>query len=194
MWHLFSLDICVTALRSRADCAPDLMIISLSAMLVRFALSNTGTFANRQYRTADLARRNLLFAVVWQGRRAIRLGVFAGGGKEGNTPVRQALLFFPRRPIGAAAALGRIELRATKSVHELLRVRLLLEAVDVKPLAVVMERVASRAERQISTELVYVVVAAPLADPRRKLDLLRPAAVNSRRRQFAFAPHARTAA
>jgi hypothetical protein len=61
-------------------------------------------------------------------------------------------------------------------------------------MAVVMERVASRAERQVSTELVYLVVAAPLAEPRRKHDLLRPAAVNSRRRQFAFAPHARTAA
>ena len=61
-------------------------------------------------------------------------------------------------------------------------------------MAVVMERVASRAERQVSTELVYLVVAAPLAEPRRHHDLVRPAAVNSRRRQLAFAPHARTAA
>ena len=64
----------------------------------------------------------------------------------------------------------------------------------VKPLAAVIERVASRAERQVSTALVYLVGAAPVAEPRRKHDLLRPAAVNSRRRQFAFAPHARTAA
>jgi hypothetical protein len=62
------------------------------------------------------------------------------GGKEGNAPIRQALSFFPRRPVGAAAALGRIELRATESI------------------------------------------------------LVRPAAVNARRRQLAFATHARTAA
>ena len=98
---------------------------------------------------------------MWQGRRAIRLGVITDGGKEGNAPIRQALSFFPRRPVGAAAALGRIELRATEFVHELLRVRMLLEAVDVKPLAVVMERVASRAERQLSTELVYPRCSRP---------------------------------
>ena len=43
-------------------------------------------------------------------------------------------------------------------------------------MAVVMERVASRAECQLSTELVYLVVAAPLAEPRRNHDLVRPAA------------------
>ena len=73
------------------------MIISLSAMLVRFALSNTGTFANRQYRTADLARRNLLFAVVWQGRRAIRLGVLLVAARK--EIARPAGVFFSRRPM-----------------------------------------------------------------------------------------------
>ena len=81
--------------------------------------------------------------------------------------VRLALTFFPSRPIGAAAALDRIELLAAKSFHELMRVRCLLEAIDVKPLAVVLERVASRAERQVSTELVDFVVAVALTNPRR---------------------------
>ena len=98
------------------------------------------------------------------------------------------------RPIGAAGALDRIELLATKSLHELLRVRWLLKAIDVKPLAVVIERMASRAERQISTEFVYLVVAVALAHPRRQHDLVRPVPINCRRRQFAFASHARTAA
>jgi hypothetical protein len=93
-----------------------------------------------------------------------------------------------------AAALDRIKLLAAKSLHELLRVRRLLETIDVKPLAVVMERVASRAERQVSTELVYLVVAVAPANARRQHDLVRPAAVNSRRLQLAFATHARTAA
>jgi hypothetical protein len=61
-------------------------------------------------------------------------------------------------------------------------------------MAVVMERVTSRAERQVSTELVYLVVAVALANARRQHDLVRPAAVNRRRRQLASATHARTAA
>ena len=79
---------------------------------------------------------------------------------------KRMLSFFPPRPIGAATALGGIELLATESFHELLRVRRLLETVDVKPLAVVIKRMASRAERQVSTELMYLVLAA-LAEPRR---------------------------
>jgi hypothetical protein len=48
-----------------------------------------------------------------------------------------------------------------------LRIHCLLEAVDVKPLAVVIKRVASRAKRQVSTELMYLVVAVAVAQPRR---------------------------
>jgi hypothetical protein len=56
----------------------------------------------------------------------------------GRTQRRGMLSFFLPRPISAAAALDRIELLAVKSLHELLRVRWLLKAIDVKPLAVVM--------------------------------------------------------
>ena len=80
---------------------------------------------------------------------------------------KRMLNFFPPRPINAAAALDRIELLAVKSLHELLRVRWFLKAVDVKPLAVVMQRVTSRAKRQVSTERMYLVVAVAFAQPRR---------------------------
>jgi hypothetical protein len=86
-------------------------------MLVCLAISNTGTFANRQYRTADLARRNLLFVVVWQGRRAIRLGVLPMAARKECA-----------RPAGAIFSTSP-HWRRTESVYELLRVRLLLEAV-----------------------------------------------------------------
>jgi len=49
-----------------------------------------------------------------------------------------AVMPSPPRPIGPAPALGRIELLAAKSLQEFLRVRWLLETIDVKPLAVVM--------------------------------------------------------
>jgi hypothetical protein len=65
------------------------------------------------------------------------------------------------------ARLDGIKLLAAKSLQELLRVRQLLKAIDVKPLAIVIKRVASRAERQVSTELMYLVVAIALAEPRR---------------------------
>jgi hypothetical protein len=61
----------------------------------------------------------------------------------------------------------RIELLATKSLHKLLRVHWLLKAIDVKPLAVVKKRMASRAKRQVSTKPVYLVVAVAFAQPRR---------------------------
>jgi hypothetical protein len=64
----------------------------------------------------------------------------------------------------------------------------------VKPLAVVVERMAARAECQASTEVVYLVVAVALAEPGRHYYLMRPAAINCHRRELAFATHARTAA
>ena len=51
----------------------------------------------------------------------------------------------PSRPVGAASALARIKSLATKSFQEFLRVARLPETVDVEPLTVVIERVASRA-------------------------------------------------
>jgi hypothetical protein len=94
----------------------------------------------------------------------------------------------------AAAALDRRELLAIKSLHELLRVRRLLKAIDVKPLAIVTKGMASRAQRQVSAEFVYLIVAIAFAEARGEDDLERPAPINCRRRLLAFASHARTAA
>jgi hypothetical protein len=74
-----------------------------------------------------------------------------------------------------------------------MRVCGLLEAVNVKPLLVVIERVTAGAERQVSTKLMNFIVAVVLAKPRWKHDLVRPFAISCRRRQFAFAPHVQTA-
>jgi len=50
------------------------------------------------------------------------------------------------------------------------------------------------AETQVLAELMNLVIAAALAEPSRERDLMRPAAINTRRRQLALPPHHRTAA
>jgi hypothetical protein len=86
-----------------------------------------------------------------------------------------------------------IEALTAEPFHELLRVGGFFEAVDVKPLAIVIERMTTRTQRQVSAELVYLVVAAALVHSRWQHDLMRPITINCSRRQFAFAPHVQTA-
>jgi hypothetical protein len=88
----------------------------------------------------DILFRSRAERVISQSRRA---RIDAEANKLAN--------FFPPRPIGAAAALGRIELLAAEPLHVLLRVRWLLETIDMKPLSIVIQRMPGRAERQVTT-------------------------------------------
>jgi hypothetical protein len=65
--------------------------------------------------------------------------------------------------MGAVATFGRAKFRTAKPNHKLVRVSCLLEAVNVEPLAVVIERVASGAECQVSAKLVDLIIALALA-------------------------------
>jgi hypothetical protein len=67
----------------------------------------------------------------------------------------------------AAAAFAWMKSLASEPLHEFMRVSRLLEAVNVKPLIVVIKRVTSRAERKVAAKLMDFVVAISLAKPRR---------------------------
>jgi hypothetical protein len=56
---------------------------------------------------------------------------------------RGTLPLHPSCPVCATSAFSRIKFLATKSLQKFLRVRGLLETIDVKPLSVVIERVAA---------------------------------------------------
>jgi hypothetical protein len=96
-------------------------------------------------------------------------------------------------PNGRRGHVRTARFRTAKPNHKLVRVSCLLEAVNMEPLAVVIERVASGAECQVSAKLVDLIIAVALAKPRWEHDLVRPLAINCSRRQFAFAPHVQTA-
>jgi hypothetical protein len=78
-------------------------------------------------------------------------------------------------------------------LQEFIGIRWVGEAVNVKPLAVVKDGVSPAAYRQILTELVNLLVpVAVLTEPTRQNDLMGPAPVNARWRQFALATHRQT--
>ena len=60
----------------------------------------------------------------------------------------------------------------------------------MKPLAAVVDGVASAAECQVLAEIIDLPVAAPLAETSRERDLVRPTTVNGQRRQLDLPSHA----
>ena len=98
-------------------------------------------------------------------------------------------------PVAAASTFSGVEFLAAKFLQEFLRVGRLLKTIDVKPLFVMIERAAARAESKASAEFMYLFVTAPFAETRRQHNLMRPALINAGRRQLAFSSnHVRTAA
>ena len=100
----------------------------------------------------------------------------------------------PFCPVAAASTFSGVEFLAAKFLQKFLRVGRLLKTIDVKPLFVMIERVAARAESKASAEFMYLFVTAPFAETRRQHNLMRPALINAGRRQLAFSTHLRTAA
>jgi hypothetical protein len=88
----------------------------------------------------------------------------------------------PSCPAGAAPALCGIEFLTAEPFQEFLCVGGVPKTINVKPLAVVIKGVASRAQRQVSAEFVYLFVAAALAETRGQHNLMWPAAINAGRR------------
>lgn len=85
---------------------------------------------------------------------------------------------FPTSPVAASPSLVRIEFLATEPLLEFIGVSFLGEAVNVEPLAVVVDSVTSAAERHALTELMNFLVATAFTEARGQNDLIWPAAVN----------------
>jgi hypothetical protein len=85
--------------------------------------------------------------------------------------------------------LFRIELFPAEPLQEFLGISWVGETVNVKPFAVVKYGMSPAAHRQVPAEVVNLLVpGAALTEPRRQDDLMGPAPVNARWRQFALGP------